>query len=108
MIERIASGEHLLGYNLIGSYVLQRKDPNLAMVMPKDYTLAFSRVAFINKDAPHPNAAKAFLDYLLSKRGQEVMAQQALLYAIRSDVQGEATASALRPSSWSRSVLPRL
>ena len=44
----------------------------------------------------NPNAAKAFLDYLLSKRGQEVMAQQSLLHAIRPDAQGEATAAALQ------------
>jgi iron(III) transport system substrate-binding protein len=98
MVERIQSGEHILGYDIIGSYVLPRskQDPNLGMVLPRDFTLAFSRVAFISKDAPHPNAAKLFLDYLISRKGQETMAQQSLLYAIRPDAQGEATASALR------------
>ena len=57
--------------------------------------LALGASAFISKDAPHPNAAKLFMDYLLSKKGQETMAQQSLLHAIRTDAQGEATASAL-------------
>ena len=36
MIERITSGEHLLGFNVIGSYVVlrQRKDPDLGLVYP--------------------------------------------------------------------------
>lgn len=97
MIEKISSGEHLLGYDIIGSYVLARmkKDPSIAMVYPRDFTVAFSRIAFIADKAPHPNAAKLFLDYLLSKRGQDVMANQSLLHAIRGDVEGEATAAAL-------------
>ena len=97
MIERVAAGEYILGYDVIGSYVLARTktDPNVGIVLPKDYTIAISRVALIAKDSKRPNAAKVFLDYLLSKRGQEVMAQQALLYALRSDAQGEATPAAL-------------
>ena len=97
MIERISTGEYVIGYDIIGSYVLARmkSDGNIGMVLPKDYTLGLSRVAVIAKDARHPNAAKAFLNYLLSKRGQEIMAQQSLLYAIRPDAQGEATAAGL-------------
>ena len=50
-----------------------------------------SRVAFISKGAKNPNAAKVFLDYLLSKRGQNIIANQADLYSLRSDIEGEAT-----------------
>jgi iron(III) transport system substrate-binding protein len=97
MLERITSGEHLLGFDIFGSYATarQRKDPNLAIVYPKDYTLVMSRVAVLPKAAKHPNAAKVFLDYLLSKRGQELVAKAAL-FSIRDDVQGEATASSLQ------------
>jgi ABC-type Fe3+ transport system, periplasmic component len=65
MLEKVGSGEHTLAYNIIGSYVLlrQKKDPSLGLVLPKDYTLVFSRVAFISKTARNPNAAKLFLDY---------------------------------------------
>ena len=60
MIERITSGEHLLGFNVIGSYVVlrQKKDPDLGLVYPSDYVLVMSRVAFITKNARRPNAAK--------------------------------------------------
>ena len=97
MLEKVGSGEHYLAYNIIGSYVLlrERKDPSMGLFLPKDYTLAFSRIAFISKTANHPNAAKLFLDYLLSKRGQSVMSEKALVYSIRSDVEGKVTAAAL-------------
>lgn len=97
MIEKVTSGEHLLAYNIFGSYALlrQKQDPTLGLVYPKDYTLALSRVVFIPKAARHPNAAKLFLDYLLSRRGQSVMANQSLLHAIRRDVEGLATAATL-------------
>ena len=96
MLERIQSGEHLLGFNIFGSYALarQKKDPSIGVVYPKDYTLVMSRIAVLPKASKHPNAGKLFLDYLLSKRGQQQIAN-VQLFSIREDVQGEATASAL-------------
>lgn len=93
MMERVTSGEHLVAYGIFGSYALGRskKDPNLGIIMPKDYTMVTSRVAFISKHAKNPNAGKLFLDYLVSKRGQEIVANKADLYSLRSDVDGEAT-----------------
>src|SRR5712675_1751214 len=66
MIERVSSGEHTIAYGIFGSYALARskKDPNIGIILPKDYTLITSRVAFISKQAKNPNAAKLFLDYL--------------------------------------------
>ncbi|HEY1265728.1 MAG TPA: ABC transporter substrate-binding protein, partial [Candidatus Binatia bacterium] len=60
MLEKVVSGEHLLAYNIIGSYGLlrQQKDQSIGIVFPKDYLLVFSRIAFIPKGARHPNAGK--------------------------------------------------
>jgi iron(III) transport system substrate-binding protein len=93
MVDRVASGEHVVAYGVFGSYALTRAraDPNLGVVMPGDYTLVASRVMFIPRLAKHPNAAKLFLDYVLSKRGQTIIATKARLYALRSDIDGEAT-----------------
>ena len=76
MLERIQSGEHILGFNIFSSYARakQKKDPSLEIVYPKDYTLVMSRIAILPKAARHPNASKVFLDYLLSGRGQEIVA----------------------------------
>jgi iron(III) transport system substrate-binding protein len=59
--------------------------------------LIMSRIAFIPKGARHSNAAKVFLDYVLSARGQQALANAAL-FAIRGDVLGDATSAALRKS----------
>ena len=98
MLEKTSSGEHLIGYNVLGSYALARakKDPGLGVVMPKDYTLVLSRVIFIGKGAKQPNGAKLWVDYILSKRGQKIIADQAQLFSMRDDVEGENTAAALK------------
>jgi len=97
MMERISSGENLLGYNIIGSYALVRakKDASIGVAFPKDYTLVLSRVMFINKSAKNLNAGKLWLDYTLSKRGQTLIANESQLYAIRADVKGETTSADL-------------
>lgn len=98
MIEKVSSGEYALAINLFGAYGFLQvaKNPAVAMVLPTDYTLASSRIAFVAKNAAHPNAAKLFLDYLLSKRGQQLMADKAFLYPAREDVGGEASGSAIQ------------
>ena len=95
--ERLAKGESLIGYNLLTSYAkgrIKHDLPNLAVVLPSDYTLVMTRVMFISKNAAHPNAAKLWIDYLLSKRGQQILAK-ADLGSLRSDVEDEATPVAL-------------
>ena len=98
MLEKVSSGEHLLGYNVLGSYaaVRAKKDPNLGVVMPKDYTLVLSRVMFIGKQAKNPNAAKLFVDYILSQRGQKQIGGDVELFAMRDDVEAEYTAAKLK------------
>ena len=98
MLEKVSSGEHLLGYNVLGSYALVRakKDPSLGVVLPKDYTLILSRVMFIGKQAKHPNAAKVWTDYILSQRGQKMIGSAVELFAVRTDVDAEYTAATLQ------------
>jgi iron(III) transport system substrate-binding protein len=97
MMERIASGESLLGYNLLGSYAIVRAktDPSIGYVLPRDYTLVISRIVFVAKTARNPNAARLWIDFLLSKRGQEIIANESQLFSLRADVEGEATAARL-------------
>ncbi|GAA4328498.1 ABC transporter substrate-binding protein [Pigmentiphaga soli] len=85
--EKLVSGEHILVFNLIGSYALDwaKTSPTLGVAFTEDYTQTFSRPLFITKDAPHPNAARLFLDFILSKDGQRAMAQGGIP-SIRNDV----------------------
>lgn len=97
MLEKISAGEHAIGYNIIGPYAYLRaeRDPNVKVVVPKDYTTVLSRLALVTEQAEHPNAARVFLDYLLSERGQTVIGNAAHLFAIRPDVTGPATIAGL-------------
>ena len=108
MMERISSGENLIGYNVLGSYALVRAktDPSIGVVLPKDYTLILSRVQFINKAAKNANAAKLWLDYILSHRGQTVIANESKLFAIRADVTGETTSADLIKQIGAANVKP--
>jgi iron(III) transport system substrate-binding protein len=91
MMERVSSGENLLGYNILGSYAETRAktDPSIGVAYPTDYALVLSRVAFISKKAKNRNAAKLWLDYMLSQRGQTIMANQADLASVRNDIDGD-------------------
>src|SRR5438105_4094804 len=91
MMERVSSGENLIGYNILGSYALTRakKDPSIGVAFTSDYNLVLSRLAFVAKNAKNPNGGKLWVDYLLSKRGQTMAAQQAELYSVRTDMTGK-------------------
>ncbi|MEW9900829.1 ABC transporter substrate-binding protein [Chitinivorax sp. PXF-14] len=97
MMERISSGENLIGYNILGSYAFAKakKDPSIGYIYPKDYTQVVSRLAVISKGAKSPNAARLWIDYLLSKRGQTILANQSDLFSIRADVEGETSMAGL-------------
>ena len=98
MIEKVGAGEHLMAYGIFGSYAVARnaKDPNLGIVYPKDYTLVTTRAVFVPEKAKNPNAGRLFLDYLLSKRAQMLIAGDAKLFAVRDDVEGPTTMAAIR------------
>ena len=87
ILAHIAKGEALVGYNVLGSYALvgAMENPNIGVVLPGDYTLILSRIAFINRRAPHPKEAGVLMDYLLSQRGQSVLNDTGL-FSVRDDV----------------------
>lgn len=90
MRETVVSGENVMAINVIGSYALDwvKHTPNLGVAFGRDYTAAFSRPAIITKGAPHPYAARLFLDFMLSKEGQTALAKSGLP-SVRTDVDGQ-------------------
>jgi iron(III) transport system substrate-binding protein len=87
MREKVVSGEQVIAFNIIGSYALEwaKENPNLGVAFQSDYTSTFSRVAQISKGAPHPNAARLFLDFMLSDHGQKALSDKGVP-SIRADV----------------------
>lgn len=87
MRETVVSGENVMAINIIGSYALEwvEDSPNLGAAFGEDYTAAFSRLALLTKDAPHPDAGKLLIDFMLSHEGQSALAAGGLP-SVRDDV----------------------
>jgi iron(III) transport system substrate-binding protein len=89
IMDHVSSGQTLIAYDVVGSEAIKRakRDPSVGIQFTFDYNLVLSRLIYIRKNSPHPNAAKLWLDYVLSRRGQQQM-QIADLYPIRGDIEG--------------------
>lgn len=87
VIADVSAGRSIIGYNVLGSYALagRRRNRDIEVVLPKDYALLASRIAVIPALAPHPKAARIFLDFLLSREGQSHLASHAMP-SVRRDV----------------------
>ena len=107
MLNAVRSGELLLSYNVLGSYAISAvsQSEDLGMILSSDYTLAMSRVAFVSNRARNPSAGHQFLDYLLSERGQRLLAVEAKLYPIHPQVTGGATLTGLQQATRNRGPL---
>jgi iron(III) transport system substrate-binding protein len=96
IIKGVSDGTYLIAYNVLGSYVDARRDPNVGVVWPQDYTLMLSRGYTIPKAAKRPAAAQRLLDFLLSAAGQRDLSAAGLIAT--PDVEHTAAQdSALRP-----------
>jgi len=86
LVDDVASGRAALACHVLGSYAERavRANPSLAIAASAVPALAFSRIAFIPRRAPHPHAARLFLDYLISCDGQQHLGE-AGLYPMRAD-----------------------
>lgn len=115
ILDAVERGDALIGYNVLGSYARARVKAGapIGVIMPSGYTLVAARVAVIPRHAPHPKPAGDFIDYLLSDRGQKIIAGPAALYAISPTIRGDASAfglnavaaGTLRPIELSPSLL---
>lgn len=98
MLLNIVEGNQWIGYDVIASYAveMQKLHPELAVVYPTDYVLNLSRVAFVTAQAAHPNAAKLFLDFLLSREGQSILKRHGM-GPVRKDISVPAEQSRIDP-----------
>ena len=103
----VAAGEIPLmvdGYNHTG-FLLKSKGAPIELIFPEPYVTAKTPTGiWISAHAPHPNSAALFVDLLLSKRGQEVMAAQGRWVA-RQDVKylvdpGNRKVQVVSPLKW--------
>lgn len=98
ILERIADGRFVLGYNILGSYAAEwaARDPAVGIVLPRDYTIVMSRIGLVPKAAAAPDLGRRYLDYFMSAEGQTMMARELQIAAVNPDVSGDNTANAMQ------------
>ena len=74
--ELLAAGEFSLAVNLFGYQALELQSRGAPIeIIQADAVIARAGHLLLPKRAPHPNAAKLFIDYLLSAEGQQLLAK---------------------------------
>jgi len=98
ILERVADGRFLLGYNILGSYAADwaSRHPDVGIVLPKDYTVVMSRIGLVPQAAAAPDLGNRYLQFFMSKEGQTIMARELQIPAVSPEVAGNNTATTLR------------
>ncbi|MDP3193665.1 ABC transporter substrate-binding protein [Tabrizicola sp.] len=98
VIDGVNSGQLKLGYNVLGSYAADQASrlPDIGLVLPRDYVVVISRVALVPRAAANPDLGEAFLEFLMSREGQTVLAERLRLPAVSLEVRGKDSAAAMQ------------
>ena len=98
ILERVADGRFLLGYNILGSYAADwaSRHPEVGIILPKDYTVVMSRIGLVPQAAAAPDLGKRYLQFFMSKEGQTIMARELEIPAVSPEVAGNNTATTMR------------
>lgn len=98
ILERVADGRFVLGYNIVGSYAAgwASRHPDVGIVLPKDYTVVMSRIGLVPQASASPDLGRAYLEFFMSKEGQTIMARELQIAAVSPEVAGDNTANTMR------------
>jgi iron(III) transport system substrate-binding protein len=98
IIDRVADGRLVLGYNILGSYAAEqaRLVPDIGFVLLRDYTVVVSRVAVVPRAAASPDLGRAFLAFLMSAEGQTLLSEKLRLPAVSLEVSGAGSGAAMQ------------
>jgi iron(III) transport system substrate-binding protein len=98
IVERIADGRFVFGYNILGSYAAEAaaRNPDLGIILPRDYTIVTSRIGLVPRAATRPELGRLFLEFFMSAEGQSIMARQLQIASLNPEVSGENTANAMQ------------
>lgn len=98
ILERVADGRFVLGYNILGSYAADwaSRNPNVGIVLPKDYTVVMSRIGLVPQAAASPELGRRYLAFFMSKEGQEILSRELQIAAVSPEVSGSNTARTMR------------
>ncbi len=73
VLDRVIAGEYPIGLDMNSSHVVISAALGAPVrFVPLDPVTMTMQIAGISRGAPHPNAARLFLDFMISRAGQEV------------------------------------
>lgn len=83
---RLVSGEDLMAFHGMPTraYQFNQKGAHLKFLFPQEGVVLMPQGTFILKNAPHPNAAKLWIDFILSEQGQTILVKGEALISGRS------------------------
>lgn len=83
---RVVSGEDLMAFSGMPTRAYQnnQKGAKLKFIFPEEGVVLLPQNMFILKKAPHPNAAKLWIDFILSERGQNLVVKGEALISGRA------------------------
>jgi iron(III) transport system substrate-binding protein len=83
---RLVSGEDLMAFSGMPTraYQYNQKGGKLKFMLPEEGVVLLPQSMFILKKAPHPNAAKLWLDFALSEEGQAILVKGEALMSGRA------------------------
>lgn len=98
ILERVSDGRLTLGYNILGSYAADwaRSNPDVGLVLPRDFTVVISRVALVPRAARNPDLGARFLAFFMSRTGQTILAEKLRLPAVSLEVSDENSARTMQ------------
>ena len=87
--QRILTGQDVMAFGGNPSRVHQsnQKGAKLKILYPEEGFTFLPQMTFIMAKAPHPNAAKLWLDFILSDEGQKILADKEALISARAGFQ---------------------
>jgi iron(III) transport system substrate-binding protein len=86
--DMVKRNERVIAVGADAAYVAEsRKALSISVIYPADGAFLIPSPSSVVKGSPHPNAAKAFAEFMLSKAVQELFPQEHL-YSARTDVAG--------------------
>ena len=83
---QLVTGQYQLAWSGMPTraYQFNQKGGKLKFVLPKEGVVLLPQAQFITAKAPHPNAAKLWLDFVLSEEGQRIIVNGEAMISGRS------------------------
>lgn len=83
---RLVSGEDLMAFSGMPTraYQFNHRGGKLKFMLPKEGVVLLPQAMFILKAAPHPAAAKLWIDFVLSEEGQKILVSHEALISGRA------------------------